>query len=1038
MNPMHAAELAQALFEDNSDALFLIDVDSQRVVEANPAAARLTNRAAEVFSGLPLVELLKIPNSSDVEVFTAALASGLRYSSPDGFELAGDVGFEPIPVEISLRPLPESRRAWLHARDARPRLRTEERAALAETELALVLNTVAVAVWCAERDLDIPLPSATEDLQGWRFRYLAPAMQRVVGWPLDYFLDGPHRFTDIIHPDDRNAVLSERATFLLSPEDFLSMEMRVIGQDGIERWVRSEMLATRDAQGRAVRLDGTVTEITRSKLAELSLRESQNWLTRILETSANGVLILDLNGCISFVNQAAEKLLGMSHVELMDRDWNSLPWHREEDHEEHIKDLLSQTLTNGDLLFDRPDGMQVAITMNAAPLRGAIGRITGVVITLFDLTHRKRAEESIKRSEDRFRRLFERNLAGVCRYTIEGKFVEANKAYANMFGYDRPEEMRVVLGRELYFSEQERIEKLARLREQGFNANFEARRRRRDGAEVWVLENVTLITEGGRQFIESTVIDITERKRAEQKLNNEHSLLHSLLHSIPDFIFFKDREGRYQGCNPAFEIYSGRKQAEIVGRTIEELFSVEQAVVMADEDRQVYETGKPMRLEKTLELGDQLHSVELVLNPLMNEQGKILGLLGIGRDITERRTLEEQLRQTGKMEAIGRLAGGIAHDFNNLLTIILGNLTLARNILTGNRDVQDLLSDSEQAAQRAAELTNQLLGFSRRHPFAVQSLDLNRRVSDTANLIRRTIDPRIQLETRLAPDLWAIEADGGQMSQVLMNLCLNARDALPNGGHVLIETANVTLTAGDIGRNMDARTGEFVRISLSDDGPGILPEVQARIFEPFFTTKPFGKGTGLGLAVVFGIVRQHQGWIECQSEPNRGTRFIIHLPRSAKAVAFPKAVPSNLPVSGTETILFVDDEPMIRELGRAVLTKQGYQVLLAEDGAVAVEQFRQHGERIDLIVLDLSMPNMSGKEAFRHIRMMDPRARVLFASGFSGDQFEPGELDGVLGFIPKPYLPSDLTRAIRTALDQSPVGGAVMVVAPERTPIGNV
>jgi CheY-like chemotaxis protein len=360
----------------------------------------------------------------------------------------------------------------------------------------------------------------------------------------------------------------------------------------------------------------------------------------------------------------------------------------------------------------------------------------------------------------------------------------------------------------------------------------------------------------------------------------------------------------------------------------------------------------------------------------------------------------------------------VAHDFNNLLTIILGNLSLAQTTLAGDNNALELLADCTQAAQRAAELTNQLLGFARRHPLAMQAVDLNRCLAETLQLLRRIIDPRVTVETRCAAELWTVEADAGQMGQVLMNLCLNARDALPEGGRIRIETANVHVSLAEANVNIDARAGDFVRVRLADNGPGIPDDVRTRIFEPFFTTKPFGKGTGLGLAVVFGIIRQHQGWIECHSAAGHGTQFDIYLPRSTRPVAAQSPLPEVLPSAGSETILLVDDEPMIRELGRAILGNQGYRVLLAEDGAVAVNTYRQHIESIDLILLDLSMPNMSGKEALRHFRLINPRASVLIASGYSPDQFEPGELEGVLGFIAKPYRAHELSKAVRAALDQ--------------------
>ncbi len=1017
-----ARELTQALFEDSNEALFLIDMETNCFIDANQIALRLSGRDRQGISGLSAAEILRAQQQDEIESLFDAVKSRVRFHSPDGFELqscsGSDLDDEFIPVELTLKPLGKSSCALLQLKDTRARRSLEARAALAETELSLVLNTVAAAVWCAERNVDAELPKPAEGLTDWHFRYLSPAMERVAGWPLHFFADGPHKFADIIHPDDRMAVLTERLTFLLSPERFFSIEMRLIGADGTERWVRSDMQATRDAQGRAVRIDGVVTDISRSKRAELSLRESQHWLSRMLETNANGILVLDLAGRISFVNLAAQRLFDLQSNELLDRDWNELPWRCGQHGNQTIQDIAFRTLQSRELSLERRDGTTATVSLSAAPFRDDAGRVTGVVVTLFDLSGRKRADEAIRRSEERYRRLFERNLAGVCRCTLEGQFLEVNPAFAHIFGYDSPDDLLGMSQQDLYFIPEEWPATIEQLKAKSILNNVESRRRRKDGGEIWVLENVAILPEGAASVIEATLVDITERKRAEQTLYCEHALLLSLLNSIPDFIFYKDRDGRYRGCNPAFETYSGLREADIIGRTLADVFMPEMAAALESEDRQIFDTGKPLRLDRLLQTKLGPRSVDVVINPMVDNDGNIIGLLGIGRDITERLRLEEQLRQTGKMEAIGRLAGGVAHDFNNLLTIILGNLSLAQTIMAGN-SVCELLADSEQAALRAAELTNQLLGFARRRPLTVQALDLNRSLAETLQLLRRTIDPRVTIDTGPAADLWAVEVDSGQMSQVLINLCLNARDALPEGGQIRIETANVHLTEAQTSRNLDARPGDFVRLSLADNGPGIPLELHARIFEPFFTTKPFGAGTGLGLAVVFGIIRQHQGWIECHSEPGAGARFDIYLPRSNKAAAEPAALPDIVSSSGSETILLVDDEPMIREVGKAILSKQGYGVMLAEDGAVAIDLYRRHQGEIALVLLDLSMPNLSGKEALRLLRGLNPDVRVLVASGYSPDQLKPGELEGVHGFISKPYRSQDLTTAIRAALDQS-------------------
>ena len=1016
MNVPPTAELPQALFTDSDDALLIVDVQTARVCQANREAQRLLARDRTALEGVLLSDLLSAEPLRQFEEVNQALSRPERWQATKGFAIAVAQEATPIPIELTVRPFAPGA-ALIRLREISSVHTWQERATAAETELGLLLGAAPAAVWCVERPADEALTTPRDDLAGWRFRFLSPSVERVTGWPVSFFLEGPQRFAEIIHPDDRSAVLAERTAFLLSPNQFFSIELRVVGADGFVRWIRYDLQATRDDWGQAFRLDCVVTDINRPKIAELSLCESQRWLTRLLETSTSGVLILDLAGRITLANSAAEHVTGLPESALLDRDWDELPWAPESVESMHAgSDLAFRTLKNGELKLVRPDGRLVTLSLNAAPLRDDANRIVGVVVTLTDLTLRRQAEEAVRRSEERYRRLFERNLAGVCRYTLDGKFKDANAAFARIFGFDTPEEMREVPGAELHVDPAERERKVQRLLTDGYLTNVESHRRRKDGSEIWVIENVTLVNEGATPIVEATLVDITERKRAEQAMASERSLLRTLLDSIPDAIFFKDRAGKYLGCNPAFAANIGLDENEIVGRTMREIFPAEVADRMRCEDEQVYASGKDLRIEKESE-----HFIEeLLLHPMRNDAGAIVGLLGISRDITERRQIEEQLRQVGKMEGIGRLAGGVAHDFNNLLTIILGNVSLLRSLFRNTDDAAELLVDCEQAAQRASELTNQLLGFARRKPLAMQPLDLNRRVEETAQLLRRTIDPSIRIHVQPQSNLWPIAGDASHVGQVLMNLCLNARDALgADGGRIHIETRNVVLDEPDIRDNVEARAGEFVRMTVTDDGPGISAAVMARIFEPFFTTKPLGKGTGLGLAVVFGIVKQHNGWIDCHSEAGNGTRFDIYLPRSLEEAAEQTGDVLASPRKGNETILLVDDEPMIRELGRSTLERQGYRILQAEDGSIAIDVYRRHADEIDLIVLDLTMPNLSGRETFRRLREINPHVGVLLSSGYTTDEFEPGELDGILGFIAKPYRVQDLAAAVRTALDRT-------------------
>jgi CheY-like chemotaxis protein len=332
---------------------------------------------------------------------------------------------------------------------------------------------------------------------------------------------------------------------------------------------------------------------------------------------------------------------------------------------------------------------------------------------------------------------------------------------------------------------------------------------------------------------------------------------------------------------------------------------------------------------------------------------------------------------------------------------------------------REMLGNGLRAGFRAAELTRQLLSFARQTPLRPGPLNLNQSIDETVRMLRRTIDPRIAVETRPAADLWTVQADPAQMGQVLMNLLLNARDAMPEGGTITFLTSNLTLTAETAKKHLDGRPGEFVRLAVADTGIGMSPEVREHLFEPFFTTKGPGKGTGLGLAVVFGIIKQHEGWIECRSEPKRGTRFDIYLPRAAIRLASMAGGHGDGIAGGHETILLADDHEMVCRVGREILERLGYQVLTAADGAQALEVYTERMRDIDLVILDLSMPKLSGQEVLQHIRQLNPAASVLISSGFYTDQAvaEVGK-DGAAGFVGKPYRPDELARAVRDAIDK--------------------
>ncbi|MEW6530465.1 MAG: response regulator [Thermodesulfobacteriota bacterium] len=522
----------------------------------------------------------------------------------------------------------------------------------------------------------------------------------------------------------------------------------------------------------------------------------------------------------------------------------------------------------------------------------------------------------------------------------------------------------------------------------------------------------------GPHVLIRTVLYSVERKKLHDQLGESEGRYRTLFEQSKDAVFITSREGKLLDANQAFLTLFHLTREE--ARNLDVLCLYNDPADRMRFQEEMERTGALAEYETTFRrtTGEELNCL-LASTFRRDIDGTILGYQGIIRDVTEQKRLQKQLAQSQKMEAIGTLAGGIAHDFNNLLTVISGYA----EILLQSKDKSDPdygdLQKILHASKRGAELVRNLLIFSRKSDAKPRPINLNHEVEQVKSLLDRTIPKMIEIRLHRAGALRAVNADSGQIEQVLMNLAVNAKDAMPDGGTLTIETANTILDEAYARSLFHVEPGEYVILRISDTGHGMDKKTLDHIFEPFFTTKEAGKGTGLGLATVYGIIKQHRGHISCYSEVGKGTTFNIYLPAIPDETETHVESPGELPAMGTETVLLVDDEDLIRELGAQILTKHGYTVLQAVNGRVGLDLFKQERSRISLVILDLIMPEMGGGECLNELIKIDPNVKVLIASGYAADaSVEETAQIGAKGYVTKPFSVNELLRDVRRVLDQ--------------------
>jgi PAS domain S-box-containing protein len=661
------------------------------------------------------------------------------------------------------------------------------------------------------------------------------------------------------------------------------------------------------------------------------------------------------------------------------------------------------------------------------------------IYTLYQQLQIHRMRRKLIEGEELFRLITENAADLIAVVDMEGNRIFNSRSYEKVLGYSLDELKKSSSFAQIHPEDIDRVRRAGvEARHTGVGLPLEYRVRHKDGS--WrVLESTASVIRNSKGDPEKLVIvnrDVTERKRAAEALERSESSFRSVVEDAPYGICRATIAGDLILVNPAFQKMLGYDSREELLRANLGAHIYRHAAEHQKFTQTVIEeeSFKDVELEWKRKDGAPI-TVRCSGWPVKDESGAVTYLEVFAEDVTDRRVLERQLRMAQKMEAVGRLSGGIAHDFNNLLGVIIGYSQVLKRSLGSANPLFEHAEEIEKASQRAVSLTRQLLAFSRQQVLEPVILNLNTLVTDMEKMLPRLIGEDVALELNLDPELAQVKADPGQIEQVIMNLAVNARDAMPDGGRLTIQTANVDLDLAYTRQHPGSRVGPHVMLAVRDTGTGIDPEIQSQIFEPFFTTKERDKGTGLGLATVYGVVKQSGGYIAVDSEKGKGARFSVYLPRVAQGVSTTETKTAPLAsIRGSETILLVEDAEPLRKLANMFLRESGYNVLTASDGAEALEVARKHFGPIDLLLTDVVMPGINGRVLAERLAPLQPRMKVLYMSGYT-DAFIAGHgvLEAGTHLLHKPFTQEVLARKVREVLDGT---GSASASASQPVPAG--
>jgi PAS domain S-box-containing protein len=761
--------------------------------------------------------------------------------------------------------------------------------------------------------------------------------------------------------------------------------------------------------------------------------EAKSAYQELLDDVSDAILDSSADGQIIFVNSAACEISGYAREQLLAMTIQRLFIHESLPALQTLLDADPETResTSAEVQITASSGSHVHLHLKAR-VRKLNGRIASVRWIGRDVSGLARAQERIQYLEEHGRLVFQISADAVAINRLDdGTYVEVNEGFLESTGFTRQDLIGVSsLDLGIWANPAEREHLAATLARDGEVHNMEAHFRKKDGRVEPGLMSARITLLAGEPHILSVTRDLTSWNQARKALRESEAhleqaqqfgqrLLAAIDHASDEVVIF-DKDGSIQYCNPALLRSIGRTREEAIGqnmvflqfgRQVEEF--LERVAVTLREGRAWSGRLSSRKKDGALVIEDA------TVSPIFGNSQVPIGVVAVFRDVTKQLAMETKLQQSQRLESVGRLAGGVAHDFNNLLTVISGYSSLLLISMSDDSPASRQVREIQKAGERAAELTQQLLAFSRKQVTCPRPLNLNTVIVDAEQMLRRVLREKCELSLDLAPELGPVNSDPGQIHQILLNLALNARDAMPKGGKFTIRTKNVEIDAALDALRPESKPGSFVSCVVSDTGTGIDPATRLHIFEPFFTTKAVGKGTGLGLSTVYGIVQQNGGWIGVESEPGLGTTFTICLPRATSGVA-PETTPKALEdPGGSETILVAEDQEEVLRLAAESLSGRGYRVLTASSGAAALELAGSYAGPIDLLLSDVLMPGMNGRELAEQIGLERPATAVLLMSGHDPEMAAGRSASSSENsFLTKPFTPSDLAAKVRQVLDR--------------------